>query len=136
VLRGSTGPVPQAVQGGTKNLTQLVHANKAVAKGDVLDAGLVSSDSDSGRRPGRRRQQGHQHGEPKGEQRHYRLQLSLVRHQGHWLVSDLTFRGLEEEESGHGTQSTDRRASSPGLPFGANAGSHRRRGHGAGSSAR
>ena len=91
VLRGSTGDFRKQFQAGTKNLTSLVTANKAVAKGKVLDAGLVTSDSavvlvvaDSTVT---------NTASPKGEQRHYRLQLSLVLHQGQWLVSDLTFVG-------------------------------------------
>ncbi len=93
VLRGSTGDFRKQFQAGTKNLTQLVTANKAVAKGDVLDAGLVSSDSDSAVVLVVADSTVTNTASPKGEQRHYRLQLSLVRQQGHWLVSDLTFVG-------------------------------------------
>jgi Mce-associated membrane protein len=93
VLHGSTGDFRKQFKAGTKNLTQLVTANKAVAKGDVLDAGLVSSDSDSAVVLVVADSAVTNTASPKGEQRHYRLQLSLVRQQGHWLVSDLTFVG-------------------------------------------
>jgi Mce-associated membrane protein len=93
VLRGSTGDFREQFRAGTDNLTSLVTANKAVAKGDVLDAGLVSSDSDSAVVLVVADSTVTNTANPKGEQRHYRLQLSLVRQKGHWLVSDLTFVG-------------------------------------------
>lgn len=93
VLRGSTGDFRKQFQAGTKNLTDLVTANKAVAKGEVLDAGLVSSDSDSAVVLVVADSTVINTASPNGEQRHYRLQLHLVRDQGRWLVSDLTFVG-------------------------------------------
>ena len=93
VLRGSTGDFRKQFQAGSKNLTSLVTANKAVAKGEVLDAGLVSSDSDSAVVLVVADSRVVNTASPKGEQRHYRLQLSLVLHEGQWLVSDLTFVG-------------------------------------------
>jgi Mce-associated membrane protein len=93
VLSGSTGDFRKQFQAGTKNLTELVTANKAVAKGKVLDAGIVSSDSDSAVVLVVADSTVVNTASPKGEQRHYRLQLHLIRHQGHWLVSDLTFVG-------------------------------------------
>jgi Mce-associated membrane protein len=93
VLRGSTGDFRKQFQAGSKNLTSLVTANKAVAKGQVLDAGLVSSDADSAVVLVVADSTVTNTASPKGEQRHYRLQLSLVLHDGQWLVSDLTFVG-------------------------------------------
>jgi Mce-associated membrane protein len=93
VLQGSTGDFRKQFQAGTKNLTELVTANKAVAKGEVLDAGLVSSDSDSAVVLVVADSTVVNTASPKGEKRHYRLQLTLVRHQDRWLVSDLTFVG-------------------------------------------
>ena len=93
VLDGSTGDFRKQFKAGTKNLTELVTANKAVAKGDVLDAGLVSSDSDSAVVLVVADSTVVNTASPKGEKRHYRLQLTLVRHQDRWLVSDLTFVG-------------------------------------------
>jgi Mce-associated membrane protein len=93
VLAGSTGDFRKQFQAGTKNLTQLVTANKAVSKGEVLEAGLVSSDSDSARVLVVADSDVVNTASPKGEKRHYRIQLDLVRRQDRWLVSDLTFVG-------------------------------------------
>jgi len=93
VLHGSTGDFRKQVQAGTKDLTALVTANKAVATGDVLDAGLVSSDSDSARVLVVADSNVVNAASPTGEKRHYRIQLDLVRQRGRWLVSDLTFVG-------------------------------------------
>lgn len=93
VLAGSTGDFRKQFQAGTKNLTELVTANKAVSTGEVLDAGLVSSDADSARVLVVADSNVVNTASPKGEKRHYRIQLDLVRHQGSWLVSDLTFVG-------------------------------------------
>lgn len=93
VLAGSTGDFRKQFQAGTKNLTQLVTANKAVSKGEVLEAGLVSSDNDSARVLVVADSDVVNAANPKGEKRHYRIQLDLVRQQDSWLVSDLTFVG-------------------------------------------
>jgi Mce-associated membrane protein len=93
VLKGSTGDFRRQFKAGTKNLTALVTANKAVSTGEVLDAGLVSSDSDSARVLVVADSTVINTSSPKGEQRHYRIQLNLVRQNGRWLVSDLSFVG-------------------------------------------
>ncbi len=93
VLAGSPGDFRKQFQAGTENLTQLVTANKAVSKGEVLDAGLVSSDADSARVLVVADSSVTNTSSPKGEKRHYRIQLDLVRHESTWLVSDLTFVG-------------------------------------------
>ena len=93
VLKGSTGDFRKQFRAGTQNLTELVTANKAVAKGAVLEAGIVSSDSDSAEVLVVADSTVVNTASPKGEKRHYRLQLKLVRQQGRWLVSDLTFVG-------------------------------------------
>jgi Mce-associated membrane protein len=93
VLEGSTGDFRKQFRAGTKNLTELVTANKAVSQGEVLDAGLVSSDADSARVLVVADSTVVNTASPKGEKRHYRIQLDLVRHQGSWLISDLTFVG-------------------------------------------
>jgi Mce-associated membrane protein len=98
VLDGSTGDFRKQFRSGTKDLTQLVTANKAVSTGTVLSAGLVSSDADSARVLVVADSTVVNTGSPKGEKRHYRIQMDLVRHPGGsgrsaWLVSDLTFVG-------------------------------------------
>jgi Mce-associated membrane protein len=93
VLAGATGDFRKEFEAGTKNLTELVTKNQAVSEGQVLEAGIVSSDADSARvlvvadstvTNARSR-------EP--EKRHYRIQLDLVSQHGRWLVSDLQFVG-------------------------------------------
>jgi Mce-associated membrane protein len=97
VLDGSTGDFRKQFRSGTKDLTQLVTANKAVATGEVLDAGLVSDDSDSARVLVVADSTVTNTGSPKPDKRHYRIQMDLVRDPavsgGRWLVSDLTFVG-------------------------------------------
>jgi Mce-associated membrane protein len=97
VLNGSTGAFRKQFRAGTKDLTQLVTANKAVSKGEVLEAGLVSSDDDSARVLVVADSTVTNTGSPQPDKRHYRIQMDLVRDPsvkgGRWLVSDLTFVG-------------------------------------------
>jgi Mce-associated membrane protein len=98
VVAGSTGEFRKQFRSGTKDLTRLVTDNKAVSTGEVLSAGLVSSDADSARVLVVADSTVVNTGSPKGEKRHYRIQMDLVRHAGSagrsgWLVSDLTFVG-------------------------------------------
>lgn len=97
VLRGSTGDFRKQFRAGTKDLTDLVTKNRAVAKGAVLEAGLVSSDADSARVLVVADSTVTNTASPKPEKRHYRIQMDLVRDPsvqgGRWLVSDLTFVG-------------------------------------------
>lgn len=93
VLRGSTGDFRKQFEAGTKDLSTLVTQNKAVSRGEVLDAGLVSSDDDSARVLVVADSTVTNAADPKPQKRHYRMQLDLVRHGDRWLVSDLQFVG-------------------------------------------
>jgi Mce-associated membrane protein len=97
VLDGATGDFRKQFRSGTKDLTQLVTANKAVAVGEVLEAGLVSNDDDSASVLVVADSTVTNTASPKPEKRHYRIQMDLVRDPavrgGRWLVSDLTFVG-------------------------------------------
>jgi Mce-associated membrane protein len=93
VLRGSTGDFRKQFKAGVKDLTTLFTTNKVVSTGEVLDAGLVSSDSDSARVLVVADSTVVNTASPKGDKRHSRIQLDLVRHDGRWLVSDLSFVG-------------------------------------------
>jgi Mce-associated membrane protein len=93
VLRGATGDFRKQFQAGTKDLSTLVTQNKAVSRGEVLDAGLVSSDDDSARVLVVADSTVTNAADPKPQKRHYRMQLDLVRHGDRWLVSDLQFVG-------------------------------------------
>ena len=93
VLRGATGDFRKQFRSGTKDLSTLVTQNKAVSRGEVLDAGLVSSDDDSARVLVVADSTVTNAADPKPQKRHYRMQLDLVRHGDRWLVSDLQFVG-------------------------------------------
>ena len=97
VLQGATGGFRKQFRAGTHDLERLVTANKAVARGQVLDAGLVSFDDDSARVLVAADSTVTNTGNPAPQKRHYRIQLDLTRGgpPGHsrWLVSDLTFIG-------------------------------------------
>ncbi len=93
VLRGATGDFRRQFRAGTKDLSALVTQNKAVSRGQVLDAGLVSSDADSARVLVVADSTVTNAADPKPQKRHYRMQLDLVRHGDRWLVSDLQFVG-------------------------------------------
>jgi Mce-associated membrane protein len=97
VIAGSTGDFRKQFRAGTSDLTKLVTENKAVAEGEVLDAGIISNDSDSAQVLVVADSTVTNTGSPKGEKRHYRIQMDLVRDPdvkgGRWLISDLTFVG-------------------------------------------
>ena len=93
VLRGATGDFRRQFRSGTKDLSSLVTENRAVSRGEVLDAGLVSSDDDSARVLVVADSTVSNAADPEPQKRHYRMQLDLVRHGGRWLVSDLQFVG-------------------------------------------
>lgn len=97
VLAGSTGDFRSQFRAGTKDLRSLVTGNKAVSQGEVLEAGLVSSDDDSARVLVVADSSVTNTANPKAQRRHYRIQLDLVRHPSaehpRWLVSNLTFVG-------------------------------------------
>ena len=93
VLHGATGDFRTQFGSGTKDLTTLVTQNKAVSRGEVLDAGLVTDDPDSARVLVVADSTVTNAAQPKPAKRHYRMQLDMVRKGGRWLVSDLQFVG-------------------------------------------
>ena len=93
VLRGATGDFRSQFRSGTKDLSTLVTQNKAVSRGEVLDAALVSDDTDSARVLVVADSTVTNAAQPSPAKRHYRMQLDMVRHGGRWLVSDLQFVG-------------------------------------------
>ena len=68
VLDGATGDFRKQFRAGTTDLTALVTANKAVADGEVLEAGLVIVGRRLRSGAGGRGQHRHQHGEPQGRE--------------------------------------------------------------------
>lgn len=93
VLHGATGSFRKEFKAGTEDLTTLVTQNKAVSRGEVLEAGIVSSDADSARVLVVADSTVTNAAQTEPDKRHYRMQLDLVRQGGRWLVSDLQFVG-------------------------------------------
>ena len=93
VERGATGTFRKQFTAGTANLREIVTQNQAVARGEVLEAGIVSADADSARVLVVADSTVTNTASTEPEKRHYRLQLDLVRKDGAWLVSDLEFVG-------------------------------------------
>lgn len=94
VEAGATGDFRTQFRSGAAELTELVTQNKAVARGKVLEAGILTEDADSARvlvvADSQVTNTGSD-GEP--QMRHYRIRMDLVREDGRWLVSDLAFVG-------------------------------------------
>jgi Mce-associated membrane protein len=93
VLDGATGEFRSQFEAGTKDLSELVTANEAVSEGEVLEAGIVSDDTDSARVLVVADSTVTNAADPEPQKRHYRLQMDLVRDGDRWLVSDLQFVG-------------------------------------------
>ncbi|MFE6621363.1 hypothetical protein ACFZBP_35075 [Streptomyces sp. NPDC008086] len=93
VLSSATGDFKKQFAAQTKQLTELVARNKSVSEGQVLEAGIVRSDADSARVLVVADSRVTNTAVPQGEARTYRLQLDLVREDGHWLTSDVEFVG-------------------------------------------
>jgi Mce-associated membrane protein len=93
VLDGATGEFRTQFEAGTQDLAELVTANQAVSRGEVLEAGIVTADEDSARVLVVADSTVTNTAGTEPQKRHYRLQLDLVRDDGRWLVSDLQFVG-------------------------------------------
>lgn len=91
VLDGSTGDFRKEFEAGTKDLKDLVAKNQAVSQGDVLEAGIVTSDADSARVLVVADSTVTNTNSNQPQKRHYRIQMDLVRERSRWLVSDLQF---------------------------------------------
>jgi Mce-associated membrane protein len=93
VLKGATGAFKKEFAAQTEELTKLVAQNKSVSEGQVLEAGIVRSDTRSARVLVVADSKVTNTAAPEGQTRTYRLQLDLVREQGRWLTSDVEFVG-------------------------------------------
>ncbi|MGH3328880.1 MAG: hypothetical protein ACRDPT_13995 [Streptomycetales bacterium] len=93
VMEGATGDLKRQYKAGVGDLKQLVSENKAVSKGEVLSAGIVSMDGDSARVLVVADSQATNASIPEGQTRHLRMQLELTRADDRWLVSQLQFVG-------------------------------------------
>ncbi|MEU1848631.1 hypothetical protein ABZ499_04905 [Streptomyces sp. NPDC019990] len=93
VLKSATGDFKEQFSAQTAQLTRLVAENKSVSEGQVLEAGIVRSDSRSARVLVVADSKVTNTAAPGGEARTYRLQLDLVFKDGRWLTSDVEFVG-------------------------------------------
>ena len=92
ILDGATGDFRAQFEAGSKDLTEVLATSRSVSKGEVLEAGIVTSDSDSAQVLVVVDSTVTNAEEPKGRLSHYRMQLDLVRQGGRWLTSNLEFR--------------------------------------------
>lgn len=91
VLALATGDFRKEFEAGTKELTDLVVQNEAVSTGEVLEAGIVTADSDSARVLVVADSTVSNSATEEQQVRHYRMQLDLVRRGDRWLTSSLSF---------------------------------------------
>lgn len=93
VLASATGTFKEEFAAGTKDLTDLVVENEAVSTGEVLEAGIVTADSDSARVLVVVDSTVSNSATGEEQVRHYRMQLDLALSGTRWLTSDLEFVG-------------------------------------------
>ena len=93
VLDGATGTFKQEFSAQTDQLGQLVRTNKAVSKGKVISAGLVSHDADSARVLLVVDADVTNTAATTPVARHYRMQVDLTRSGEQWLTDQLQFVG-------------------------------------------
>lgn len=93
VLKGATGEFKKEFAAQSAQLTKLVAQNKSVSEGQILEAGIVRSDSRSARVLVVADSKVTNTAAPEGRPRTYRLQLDLARVAGRWLTSDVAFVG-------------------------------------------
>ncbi len=93
VLDGAAGDFKKQYSNSRKQLQKLIKQNKAISKGEVLSAGIVSSDADSARVIIVADSQVDNVSTKKPRPRHYRLQMDLVHKNGRWLTTNLRFVG-------------------------------------------
>ena len=93
VLANATGPFKQQFSETATSLKQQVTQNQASSQGEVLEAGIVSMDSDSGQLLVVIDAAVANKAAPNGQLRHLRVKLDMVREGDRWLTADLQFVG-------------------------------------------
>lgn len=91
VIAGATGDFKASYQQNRKTIKETVTKNKSTSKGEVLDAGLVSIDSDSAVALVVADASVTNVAYKKPTLRNYRMQLDLAKVGDRWLVSDIEF---------------------------------------------
>lgn len=89
VIADATGPFKDEFTATSGELKGPVVANKASSEGEVLEAGVVSMDSDSAQVLVVADATVTNTAIPSGQLRHYRIKLDLVRENGRWLTAGL-----------------------------------------------
>lgn len=93
VLGMAAGQFRQQYAASRPRLQQLVTQNRTVSTGNVLSAGVVSSDEDSARVIVVADSNVRNLATSQPQPRHYRLQLDLTKQDERWLVTGLQFVG-------------------------------------------
>ncbi|GAA1583800.1 MULTISPECIES: hypothetical protein [Kribbella] len=93
VIDDSTGQFKQEFQAGIDAVKTDVVSNKATSKGDVKEAGVVSSDKDSAQVLVIVNAVVTNTASTTGTERRYRIKLDMVREKGRWLTADLQVVG-------------------------------------------
>lgn len=89
VIADATGPFKDEFTATSGELKGPVVANKASSAGEVLEAGVVSMDSDSAQVLVVADATVTNTAIPSGQLRHYRIKLDMVRENGRWLTAGL-----------------------------------------------
>ncbi|HZX02699.1 hypothetical protein [Kribbella sp.] len=93
VIDESTGQFKQEFQAGIDAVKTDVVSNKATSKGDVKEAGVVSSDKDSAQVLVIVNAVVTNTASTTGTERRYRIKLDMVREKDRWLTADLQVVG-------------------------------------------
>ena len=89
VLDGATGPFKEEFSQASTSVKAQVVANKASSAGEVIDAAVVSMDTDSAQVLVVADAAVTNTAIPDGQRRHYRMKLELVREGETWRTADL-----------------------------------------------
>jgi Mce-associated membrane protein len=89
VLNGATGPFKEEFSQASASVKAQVVANKASSAGEVIDAAVVSMDTDSAQVLVVADAAVTNTAIPDGQRRHYRMKLELVREGQVWRTADL-----------------------------------------------
>lgn len=93
VLAGATDPFREQYASSAERLRAQARANRSEATGEVLQVGVGELDGDRATLFVAANSEVSNKHTRKPQQRYYRIELEMVRQDGRWLTSDLTFVG-------------------------------------------
>jgi len=93
VVAWSTGDFKEQYTNGIPQVKKVILDNGSTSKGEVLEAGLVSADRDSAVVLVVADATVTTKAQPKGQGRHFRIQVSMARQGGRWRIAELKFVG-------------------------------------------